>query len=58
MITAPKTMLTVLLGIHDLIFIDWFPPREKFKNGYFGEKYSRYFPRSCTAGAVQIPQDR
>jgi hypothetical protein len=51
-------MPKLFLSIHGAIFIDQLLPREKFNSGCFCEKYSSRFSRSCTAGAVQVPQDR
>jgi hypothetical protein len=51
-------MLTVFLSLHGAIFIDWLQPGEKFNSGYFWEEYSSRFPGCCTAGTVQVLQDR
>jgi hypothetical protein len=57
-IAVPKTMLRVFLGIDVAILVNWLTPGEKFNRGYFCEKYSNRFPRSCTAGALPRPQGR
>jgi hypothetical protein len=50
MITAPKTMATVFIGIHGVIFIDWLQPGEKFNRGYFCEKILESFSQVLHLG--------
>jgi hypothetical protein len=57
-ISGPKTMLTVFLSIHNVVFIDWVLPEENSTTDTSVQTDSSRFPRSCATGAVQVPQDR
>jgi hypothetical protein len=58
MIVVHKTMLTVLLSVHDTIFINGLPPEKKFIRGYFCEqmlrKLSEILHSGRTAGSSRL----
>jgi hypothetical protein len=54
-IAAPKIMLKAFLGIHGAIFIDWFPPEERFNSEYFCEKIRRNLSQVLDSGCDQVP---